>query len=65
MVPLVFGHEVDWAWWTWASLAAAVPTAGLLALHLRRLFRTGGAPVADVRLLAAPRFGSGWRRRPR
>lgn len=59
MVPLVFGHEVDWAWWTWASLAAAVPTAGLLALHLRRLLRTGGAPVADVRLLAAPRFGLG------
>jgi MFS family permease len=59
MVPLVFGHEVDWAWWTWACLAAAVPTAGLLALHLRRLFATGGAPVADVRLLAAPRFGLG------
>lgn len=55
MVPLVFGHEVDWAWWTWACLAAAVPTAIALALHLRRT----DAPVADVRLLAAPRFGLG------
>lgn len=59
MVPLVFGHEVDWAWWTWASLAAAVPTALLLAVHLRRLRARGGTPVADVRLLAAPRFGLG------
>jgi MFS family permease len=59
MVPLVFGHEVDWAWWTWASLAAAVPTAALLGLHLRRLQRRGEAPVADLRLLARPRFGLG------
>jgi MFS family permease len=59
MIPLVFGHEVDWAWWTWASLAAAIPTAALLALHLRRLRARGGTPVADVRLLAAPRFGLG------
>ncbi len=59
MVPLVFGHEVDWAWWTWASLAAAIPTAMLLALHMRRLRARGGTPVADVGLLAAPRFGLG------
>ena len=59
MVPLVFGHEVDWAWWTWASLAAAVPTATLLALHMRRLRARGGTPVVDIRMLAAPRFGLG------
>lgn len=55
MVPLVFGHETGWAWWTWACLAAAVPTAIALALHLRR----AEAPVADLRLLARPRFGLG------
>ena len=59
MVPLVFGHQVGWAWWTWACLAAAVPSALLLVLHLRRVLARGGAPVADVRLLAAPRFGLG------
>ena len=59
MVPLVFGHEVDWAWWTWACLAAAAPTAIALALHLRRVRTRGGAPVADFRLLARPRFGLG------
>ena len=59
MVPLVFGHQVGWAWWTWASMAAAVPTAVLLAVHMRRLRARGGTPVADMRLLAAPRFGLG------
>jgi MFS family permease len=59
MVPLVFGHEVGWAWWTWACLAAAAPTAALLALHLRRVLHRGGAPVADVRLLARAGFGLG------
>lgn len=55
MVPLVFGHEVDWAWWTWACLAAAIPAAAALAAHLRRT----SAPLVDVRLLAQPRFGLG------
>lgn len=59
MVPLVFGHEVGWAWWTWACLGAAVPVALALAWHLRRVFAAGGAPVADVRLLARARFGLG------
>jgi len=59
MVPLVFGHEVDWAWWTWACLAAAVPTALMLATHLRRTRARGGAPVVDFGLLARPRFGLG------
>jgi MFS family permease len=59
MVPLVFGHQVGWAWWTWACVGAAVPTALALALHLRRTFARGQTPVADVRLLATPRFGLG------
>jgi MFS family permease len=59
MVPLVFGHQVDWAWWTWTCFAAAVPTALLLAVHMRRLRARGGTPVADMRLLVAPRFGLG------
>ncbi|MEA2293455.1 MAG: hypothetical protein QOE86_1094 [Solirubrobacteraceae bacterium] len=59
MVPLVFGHEVDWASWTWACLAAAVPTALLLAAHLRRTRTRGGAPVVDFALLGRARFGLG------
>ena len=47
MVPLTFGHEVGWAWWTWACLAAAVPTALALLAHLRR----SPDPVVDLGLL--------------
>jgi MFS family permease len=59
MVPLVFGHEVGWAWWTWASLAAAVPTALSVALRTRAVRRRGDAPVVELGLLRAPRFGLG------
>jgi MFS family permease len=59
MVPLVFGHEVGWAWWTWACLATAVPTALALAWHLRRTRARGGAPVVDLGLLARGPFGLG------
>ena len=56
MVPLVFGHEDGWAWWTWACLGAAVPTA--LALHRAPASHRRRA-VADLRLLIRPRFGLG------
>jgi Major Facilitator Superfamily len=59
MVPLVFGHEVDWAPWTLICLAAAVPVALLLAAHLRRTHARGDAPVVDFGLLARARFGLG------
>jgi MFS family permease len=59
MVPLVFGHEVDWAWWTWACLAAAAPTAVALGAHLRRTARRGGAPVVDPGLLRGGPFPVG------
>jgi MFS family permease len=59
MVPLVFGHEVGWAWWTWACLAAAVPTALALGAHLQRTARRGGAPVVDPALLRHGAFPVG------
>jgi MFS family permease len=59
MVPLVFGHQVDWALWTLICLAAAVPTTLLLVAHLRRTRARGGAPVVDFGLLARARFGLG------
>jgi MFS family permease len=55
MVPLVFGHEVGWAWWTWACLAAAVATALVLGRHLRR----AADPVVDLALLRRGPFPVG------
>jgi EmrB/QacA subfamily drug resistance transporter len=47
VVPLVFGHEARWAWWTWACLAAAAPVGALMVAHLR----STTDPVLDLRLL--------------
>jgi MFS family permease len=55
MVPLTFGHQLGWAWWTWACLAAAVPTAGALLAHLRR----AAQPLVDVALLRRGPFPVG------
>jgi len=51
IVPLVFGHEAHWAWWTWASLAMVGPTCMVLAAHLRGLSRRGGDPLLHLGLL--------------
>ncbi|QEC50651.1 MFS transporter [Baekduia soli] len=55
MVPLVFGHQTGWAWWTWACLGAAVPTALALGRHLRRTAH----PVVDLALLRGGPFPIG------
>ncbi len=45
VLPLNFGPENDWPWWTWASLAASVVGFGLFVLQQRRLARIGGVPL--------------------
>jgi EmrB/QacA subfamily drug resistance transporter len=54
IVPLVFGHEADWAPWTFACLAASVPAGALLVAHLARRRTAGGDPLVDLRLLRRP-----------
>jgi EmrB/QacA subfamily drug resistance transporter len=51
IVPLVFGHEAHWAWWTWASLATVGPLCTVLMGHLQGLARRGGDPLLDLSLL--------------
>jgi hypothetical protein len=55
VVPLVFGHEAGWAWWTFACLAAALPVGVVLVRHLRRT----ADPVLDLSLLARGAFARG------
>lgn len=52
VVPLLFARERGWPLWAWLSLASSVPVAALFAVNERRLVRSGGQPLVDVRLLA-------------
>jgi EmrB/QacA subfamily drug resistance transporter len=55
VIPLVFGHEAGWAWWTFACLAAALPVGVVLVRHLRRT----ADPVLDLSLLGRAAFARG------
>jgi MFS family permease len=59
VVPLSFGREVHWAWWTWLLLAAVVPLAVVTWRHLVDLRDRGGAPLFDPALLRVPSLGAG------
>lgn len=58
LVPIEFGHQSGWAWWTWALLGAAAVSGGALVAHLRRRGPTG-APLLDLVLLTYPVVRSG------
>ncbi|MGC0332053.1 MFS family permease [Streptomyces sp. SAI-170] len=50
-VPLVLGQELDWPWWSWLSLGAAVVVFALFCGYEARLARRGGAPLIAPRVL--------------
>lgn len=51
LLPLTEGRPLGWPAWTWASLAAAIPAVGLLALHQHRSERSGSAPLIPPSVL--------------
>lgn len=59
VVPLVLGQEFGWPVWAWLLLAASVPTIAPAIAWERRLIRTGGQPLVDVRLFASRVFTIG------
>jgi MFS family permease len=59
LVPLTVGRDLHWPWWTWASLAAAVPVLAAVLRWERRLAAAGGAPVLDPGLFREPAFAWG------
>ena len=59
VVPLTFGHEVDWPVWTWASLGLGVlGLVGFVRLE-QAVARRGGSPLLDLNVLAAPGVKAG------
>jgi MFS family permease len=45
--PLIQGHDLDWPWWTFVSMAASLPAFGLFAWYERG----GKAPLIEPSLL--------------
>jgi MFS family permease len=59
LVPLMFGRELDWPWWTWVAMADAVLVlAGFVRLQ-RWVERRGGMPLIDLALFEDRIFVSG------
>lgn len=54
VVPLVFGRQAGWEWWTWTCLLAATPVVGVLVAHLVRVGARGGQPLVDLGLFRRP-----------
>lgn len=59
VLPLVEGRQHGWPAWTWVSLAAAPILLGAFAVHQRRLYRRGGAPLLDPTLFRERAFTAG------
>ncbi|HEX3778914.1 MAG TPA: MFS transporter [Pseudonocardiaceae bacterium] len=51
VVPLVFGRDAGWPWWTWVSLVAGAPVLiGFVRLQ-RRIAARGGHPLLNLHIL--------------
>jgi MFS family permease len=54
VLPLMIGRQQHWPWWTWACLAASVPSMLAFLRIERRLDARGGDPLVNVRMLSRP-----------
>lgn len=59
VVPLTFGHDVDWQTWTWVSLVLGI--IGLIAFvsYEKAVARRGGSPLLDLGAVFAPGIKAG------
>jgi len=59
IVPLIEGREAGWPLWAWLSLAVVPLLAGAFWRSQGKLARSGGSPLLDPRVLAAPGLARG------
>lgn len=59
VLPLNFGQEEGWPWWTWACLAAAVAGFGLFVLQQRRAVAAGTVPLVMPSIFTRAAFSVG------
>ncbi|MBB4893664.1 EmrB/QacA subfamily drug resistance transporter [Streptomyces olivoverticillatus] len=58
-LPLIVGHEHNWPWWGWVSMAASVPLLGGFVAQQRRLGNAGRAPLIHLGLFRERVFSVG------
>ena len=59
LAPLTLARSSGWLIWTWISLAASMPIAGLTLYWQQITRRRGGIPILDLSLLRSPTFRAG------
>lgn len=59
VLPLVLGHEANWAPWTYASIAAGLVLTAVFVQIERRIAARGGDPLLNLGVLRAPGIASG------
>jgi MFS family permease len=59
ILPLTVGREMQWPWWTFASLAASVAATIAFVAWQRRLGRLGRGPLLNLALFRIPGVPSG------
>jgi hypothetical protein len=57
--PLVQGRELGWPAWTFALLAASVPTLAVFVRHQQRRTRTGRTPLVELSVLTRRSYACG------
>jgi predicted MFS family arabinose efflux permease len=51
IVPLMFGRELGWPWWTWVAMADGIAVLAAFIRLERSIERHGGMPLIDLALL--------------
>lgn len=59
LFPLVEGRQLGWPAWTFAAMAASIPTLGLFAVHQCRRERRGASPLVPPALFGQRAFTGG------
>ncbi len=59
VLPLNFGQEEGWPWWTWACLAASVAGFGLFVIQQRRAASAGRVPLVTPSIFTRPAYTVG------
>jgi MFS family permease len=59
IIPLTFGADAGWPFWSWPVLGASAVALAVFAWHEGQLARKGRAPLIDPALLTRPGLRSG------